>query len=313
MIFIERELVECVLNTENSLYLARCAFVLTSQNQVVQPLRSIVSSGKGSIMGVMPAYIKEGDYEGFGLKTAKVDFRRGKQKTSHEGCILLYDSPTEGEITAVDAASVTELRTAAASAVATDILASPDSTTLAILGTGIQAREHAKIIVKIRPIEKITIWGRNEQKARAFLHWCKENLKLPVSLACTPKEAMVGADIVCTVTAAQHPFIDVTDLPNKCHINAVGASTLDFQEFFPNIYPTLDLYVDSREAVLGASSSLVEARKKKIIDSRFSMTEIGELLLSDSSIRTKNSRTMFKSIGLAAQDLVFARFIASNL
>lgn len=308
---IERNVIENSLTTEISLLLAKNAFILMSGDKIIQPLRNIITSETGSLMGTMPGYIKEGEYKGFGLKTAKVDFEHGDQQTSHEGCILLYDSPSVGEIAIVDAASITEIRTAAASAVATDILAEANSTTLAILGTGVQARIHAKMISKIRPIQKISIWGRNEQNAQEFANWCEKELELSTNVVKTYKEAVIDANIICTVTASKYPFIKSSELPERCHINAVGASTLGFQEFFSDIYSEVDLYVDSMKAVMSSSSSFIEYKEKNLIDSNYSMTEIGELLISKIKPNRRYPKTMFKSIGLAVQDLVFAKYVAS--
>jgi len=313
MQFISRKQVEQVLSPAACLQLSRDAFALLSQGKVKQTLRSVIASEQGSLMGTMPACIEEGPYAGFGLKTVKVDFSRHVQPTSHEGYILLYDASEKGNLVVVDAASVTELRTAAASALATDILAPPGASRLAILGTGIQARKHAQMMMEIRPLQHISVWGRSEARASVFAEWCQQQLGLPATVAMTPAQAVAEADIICTVTAAKVPFLHCKDLPAQCHINAVGASAPGFQEIDSDIYAAVALYVDAREAVWHASTCLLEAKQQGLIPQEYWGTEIGERLTSHvqpTSLRPQ--RTLFKSVGLAVQDLVFARAVVAQ-
>lgn len=314
MHFIDRSVVEKILTPKLCLKLSQSAFSLISQGKVKQTLRSVIASDNGCLMGTMPAYITEGPYEGFGLKTVKVDFSKYKNRTSHEGYILLYDAPSKGEMALVDAASITELRTAAASALATDILAPPDSDHLAILGTGTQAKKHVQMMMEIRPIQHVSIWGRNKTNVEAFASWCRTQCNLPFTIAKTPAEAVSSADIVCTVTASKEAFLLADDLPKYCHINAIGASALGFQELAPDIYATTQLYVDSKEAVWNSSTCLIQAKLNGFLDPNNMGTEIGELLVSVKKPEIiKKRRTLFKSVGLAVQDLVFAREIINRI
>ncbi|ADP12945.1 ornithine cyclodeaminase-like protein [Erwinia sp. Ejp617] len=312
MQFIGRKLVEQALSPAKSLQLSRDAFALMSQGKVRQTLRSVIASDDGSLMGTMPACITEGPYAGFGLKTVKVDFSHAHRRTSHEGCILLYDASEEGDMVLVDAASVTELRTAAASALATDILAPRDASRLAILGTGVQARKHFLMLRAVRPIVHLTIWGRSEAGASAFANWCRQQSGLPVTIASTPAQAVSDADIICTVTASKEAFLHATDLPDRCHINAVGASAPGFQEISPEVYTAVELYVDSREAVWSASTCMMQAREQGFLPQRNVGIEPGEWLMTDTHTAPRPERTLFKSVGLAVQDLVFAREIVNH-
>lgn len=313
MQIIGRKLVEHVLSPARCLQLSRDAFALVSRGKVKQTLRSVIASDQGCLMGTMPAYIEEGPYTGFGLKTVKVDFSHNGQRTSHEGCILLFDATNKGDMALVDAASVTELRTAAASALATDILAPQNACRLAILGTGVQARKHARMMMEVRPLRHISIWGRSETGASAFATWCRQQLNLSVTVAMTPAQAISGADIICTVTASKEPFLHCNDLPAHCHINAVGASAPGFQEIRPEVYAVVELYVDSREAVWNSSTCMQLAKQQGFLPQDNMGTEIGELLTSDKrQTILKPQRTLFKSVGLAAQDLVFARAVIAQ-
>ncbi|MEI7254068.1 ornithine cyclodeaminase family protein [Dickeya dadantii] len=311
MQFFDRPAVEHSLPLLLCLQLSRIAFELQSHRHVEQPLRSIVSSTDGRLMGTMPACIRSGEYAGFGLKSVLVNFDKAAGSRSHEGCILLYDAPTAGEMAIVDAGAVTELRTAAASAWATHLLAPADAKRLAILGTGVQARRHLQAMLAVRPIEEVIIWGRGAENTARFASWCREHITQPVGIADSPARAVEGADIICTVTASREPFLTSRDLPEYCHINAVGASALGFQELAAEIYADVELYLDSREAVSAASQCLIEARQQRIIDSGVIGTEIGELG-DDFRRHDGMGRTLFKSVGLAVQDLVFAREVVQR-
>ncbi|MEN4910208.1 ornithine cyclodeaminase family protein [Erwinia amylovora] len=312
MQFIGRKLVEQALSPAKSLQLSRDAFALLGQGKVRQTLRSVIASDDGSLMGTMPACITGGRYAGFGLKTVKVDFSHSTRRTSHEGCILLYDASDEGDMVLVDAASVTELRTAAASALATDVLAASNASRLAILGTGVQARKHFLMMLAVRPIAHLTLWGRSEASASAFACWCRQQSGLPVTIASTPAQAVSDADIICTLTASKEAFLHAADLPARCHINAIGASAPGFQEISPEVYSAVELYVDSREAVWSASTCMLQAREQGFLPQHNVGIEPAEWLKTDRHSPPRSERTLFKSVGLAVQDLVFAREIVNQ-
>ena len=310
MRYFDRKIVEQSLSPALCLQLSCEAFALVSQGNVEQPLRSIIASADGRMMGTMPALIKAGSYAGFGLKTVKVDFSHADQRPSHEGSILLYDALPDGGMAAVDAGAVTEMRTAAASALATQLLSPPHASHLAILGSGVQAKKHVQMLLAVRPVDQITVWGRSG--AADFAAWCRDYSRLPVNVAATPAEAVREAEIICTVTAAKDAFLYQRDLPAKCHINAVGASAKGFQELAADVYSNVQLYVDSREAVWNASTCLIQAREKGLIDWENQGTEIGELAQSVSAASPSPEKsTLFKSVGIAVQDLVFARAIVN--
>lgn len=310
MRYFDREYVEQSLSPARCLQLSREAFALVSQGKVEQSLRTIISDDDGRLMGTMPACIKEGAWAGFGLKTVKVDFSHQDRRASHEGTVLLYDAFPDGGMAAVDAGAVTELRTAAASALATELLSPPEAGRLAILGCGVQARKHLQMLLTVRPIAHITVWGRNATRVAHFAAWCREYAQLPVTVASTPAQAVRDAEIVCTVTAAKEAFLQLRDLPPRCHINAVGASAQGFQELSPDIYSAVELYVDSRDAVWNASTCLIQAREQGMMGRDCWGTEIGEL---DGHARpASRGSTLFKSVGIAAQDLVFARAVVNT-
>jgi ornithine cyclodeaminase len=169
------------------------------------------------------------------------------------------------------------------------------------------------MMMAVRPIRHIVIWGRSETATSSFASWCRQQLKLPVTVASTPAQAITDADIICTVTASKEAFLHSSDLPTRCHINAVGASAPGFQEISPEVYADLELYVDSREAAWGASTCLQQAKQRGFLSQDNMGTELGELITSNRLLAApKSQRTLFKSVGLAVQDLVFARAIVAQ-
>ncbi|WP_073602027.1 ornithine cyclodeaminase family protein [Vibrio aerogenes] len=302
MRYFDRRHVESCLDISLCLNLSQKAFELQSQGLVQQPDRTIIASGDGRLMGTMPAYISEGNYAGFGLKAILADFSVSEP---HEGCILLYD---RRGMMAVDASSVTEIRTASASAWATHLLAPAGATRLAILGTGIQAKKHLQMMKAVRPIRSVTVWGWREASAQRFADWAQTETGIDVRIVQTPAEAVADADIICTVTASREPLLSAADLPERCHINAVGASAMGFQELDADVYRVCDYFLDSRNASAAASQCLQQARAKGYLSPEDPGREIGELH-PEQPLQLTGQRTLFKSIGLAVQDLVFAREI----
>ncbi|MDW6094691.1 ornithine cyclodeaminase family protein [Vibrio rhizosphaerae] len=308
MHYFNREHVEQTIAIPLAIELSQIAFALQSQGKVTQSVRSIIPAPDGRLMGTMPAYISESKYAGFGLKSVLVDFNPHHGSSSHEGCILLFDEQANGHMVAVDAGAITELRTAAASAWATHLLAPQHATKLAILGSGLQARQHLLTMLAVRPIQQVTIWGRNQTSVDQFTTWCAGHPTLnnvEIKIAETPAKAVSDADIICTVTAARAPLLQLCDLPQNCHINAIGASAIGFQELDPAIYGAVEHYVDSRESCWNASQCLQQAKEKGYISANHVSQEIGEL--GAHRLEKRPERTLFKSVGLAVQDLVFAR------
>ncbi|MBS9436919.1 ornithine cyclodeaminase family protein [Photorhabdus noenieputensis] len=311
MLYVDKETVARYLTMELSLKLSEIAFKLQSERKVEQPLRNIVK-GEDGLMGTMPIYIKEGPYKGFGLKSVVVRFQSNSDKPSHIGSVLVYDEPGVSGIAAVDAGAITEIRTAAASAYATHLLAAKDASRLAILGTGLQAKAHLQAMLYVRPIKEVTLWGRNAERCREFASWCDKTLNLPISIKASPAEAVLNSDIICTTTASRAPILNRKELPVKCHVNAIGASALGFQELSEDMYSNTTLFTDSNESVLAASQSVIKAREKGIINGSDIGIEIGTVSQSHSNLCDQGV-TIFQSVGLAVQDMVFSREVIRQL
>lgn len=306
MLHVHGDSVRKLLDFELGLRLSEEAFRLHSSNQVEQPLRTIVRGNDGELMGVMPAYIKSGPYQGFGLKSVVVRLGAETRGPSHMGSVLIYDEAGTAPVVAVDAGAITEIRTAAASAYATSILAAPDAGRLAILGTGLQARAHLLAMQAVRPIKQVSIWGRTEAARQDFAAWSKRFCAIPISTHATVAEAVRESDVICTTTAARSPILTRADLPACCHINAIGSSALGFQELHEDIYEQSTLFTDCNRSVLASSECVIKAVQKGLLPTQEVGTEIGTLHARRTLI-DEPGVSIFKSVGLAVQDLVFSR------
>ncbi|RMO89994.1 Ornithine cyclodeaminase [Pseudomonas syringae pv. philadelphi] len=308
MLYLDGNTVKSILNFKRGLELSEEAFRLHASGQVEQPLRTVIKGAENALMGVMPAYVKSGPYQGFGLKSVVVRLGEAACGPSHMGSILIYDEAGTSPVVAVDAGAVTEIRTAAASAHATRLLASPDASRLAILGTGLQARAHLQAMQAVRPIRHVSVWGRSKEACQKFAAWSELHCDLPVSICKTVAEAVRDTDIICTTTAARSPILFRADLPSRCHINAIGSSAPGFQELHEDMYQDSTLFTDCNRSVLAASECVIKAVQAGLLAQENAGTEVGTLS-RDTRLQKNPGVTIFKSVGLAVQDLVFAREI----
>ncbi len=222
MRFIDREEVSRRLTYEVCIPIVRDAMIAFSRGETKQLLRSIIPLSEGRFFGVMPGAM--GAHAPFGAKLISVfheNFARGIQ--SHQGLIILFDPETGAPVCVVHAGEVTAIRTAAASAVATDVLARKDARRLAILGYGEQAATHARAMQKIRALESIVVWGRSSDRAHAFAKRMQAELSVPIATAEAVQEAVANADIICTVTAAAEPILKGEWVRPGTHLNLVGS------------------------------------------------------------------------------------------
>lgn len=311
MVYIDSDIVHEQLTMPAAINLAKEAFKIKANGHLIQPVRNIVNGGDFGLMGTMPVFISEGIYKGFGVKSVTVKFDQlNGAKPSHNGAVLIY-SDDGTEFSVVDATAITEIRTAAASALATDILAKSDAKSLAILGTGMQARAHLKAMCEIRPIQNVHVWGRDIAKAEHFSRWGEQALGVDV-VPCKTIEKTVGeADIICTTTAARESILFDHYIKDDVHINAIGASALGFRELDSLLFKRADLYTDCNESVLASSQAIIDAVECGYLSAPNIGTEIGDMIGVDWT-RSDNHITIFKSVGLAVQDIVVAKSLLAQ-
>jgi len=277
----------------------------------ILPLRQIVRMPDGrNAFGLMPAALN--DPASLGAKIITVF--PGNDATpydSHQGAVLLFDLEFGRLIAILDASTITGLRTAAVTAVATRALSRPDSRVLALLGAGVQAETHLESISLVRPIDEVRVWSRGGDRARRFAEKFSGKGKRVVACA-TAREAVDGADIACTLTSSREPVLLGEWVAAGTHVNAVGASLATSRELDSAAVVKARLYVDRRESTLNEGGDFLVPKREGLIGDDHIVGEIGDLLLDPPRLQGRRSRdeiTLFKSLGLAIEDVAAARRI----
>ncbi len=306
MRFIDREEVAKRLTYETCIPIVRNAMIAFSRGETKQLLRSIIPLSDGRLFGVMPGAM--GAHETFGAKLISVfpdNFARGIQ--SHQGLVILFDPKSGAPVCVVHAGEVTAIRTAAASAVASDALARKDACRLALLGYGEQAATHARAISKVRDLQSIVVWGRSHERARIFAARMQAELALPVATADVVEKAVAEADIVCTVTSAAEPILQGKWVRPGTHLNLVGSSHAGPVEVDSDLVVRSRFIVDSREGVLNQGSEFLRAKAAGLVGDEHIVAEIGQVLAGEiEGRRSAEEITVYKSLGHVVQDLASA-------
>jgi ornithine cyclodeaminase/alanine dehydrogenase-like protein (mu-crystallin family) len=306
MRFIDREEVARRLTYEVCIPIVRDAMVAFSRGETKQLLRSVISLSEGRLFGVMPGAM--GANAPFGAKLISVfqdNFAQGRP--SHQGFVILFDPESGAPVCVVDAGEITAIRTAAASAVATEVLARKDARRLAILGYGEQAVTHARAIGHVRRLESIVVWGRSSGRAGAFAERMQEEIGIPVSSAGSVEEAVGGADVICTVTAAAEPILQGAWVRPGTHVNVVGSGFAGPAEVDNDLVVRSRFIADSREGVLKQGAEFLRAKAAGLVADDHIVAEIGQVLAGDvEGRRSAEEITVYKSLGHVVQDLASA-------
>jgi ornithine cyclodeaminase len=213
----------------------------------------------------------------------------------------------------MDASSITAIRTAAVSGVATRVLARAGAGGLALLGTGVQALTHLEAMSLARPLRRVRAWSRDPEHVRAFAQRAARALGIRVEAAGSAREAVEGADLVCTVTSSREPVLRGEWLAAGAHVNAVGASLPSARELDTAAVVRARLFVDRRESALSEAGDFLIPRREGAVDEGHIRGELGELLLGRGRGRESDADvTIFKSLGLAVEDVAAARLIHEN-
>lgn len=298
------------LSYEAAIGAVREAMIALSDGRVRQLLRSFIPVAEGRTFAIMPAAMS--DREVFGAKLVSV-FRKPDGSKAHEGVVLLFDPQSGGPVCLADAGEITAIRTAAASAVATDALARADARVLTILGAGRQAAAHAVAIAKVRDLRQIRLWARSAEQATKLAGELTAQLGIDVR-GLSLDEALAGADIVCTVTAASDPILSAAQAPAGAHINVVGSSGPGQAEIAADLVAAGRFVVDHREHVLVHGGEFLRAKAAGLVGDDHIAAEIGEVLAGAKPGRTSDSEiTLYKSLGHAAQDLAAAAWLYQHV
>lgn len=302
--------VESILSMQDCIRIMSDAFKALDSGKSRQPLRSLMRlpTQKG-LLGMMPGYTGENNI--FGIKSISVfpeNFR--KCISSHQGVILLYEGDNGRLIAVLDAEVITAVRTAAVSALATDILARKDAGILAILGAGVQGRQHLKSISLVRNISKVFVWDIVEESTKAYVESESKNTDTEVIGVNSAEDAAAAADIICTVTPSKNPILMLDWVKPGTHINAVGACTPNAQELESILVARSRLYTDCRESLFNEPGDFLNPKSEGLITEGHVLAELGELLAGKAKGREADEDiTLFKSLGLAIEDLAAGYFV----
>ena len=303
---IERAEVARRLTYEICIPIVRQAMIAFSRGETRQHLRSIIPLGQGHAFGIMPGAM--GENAEFGAKLISVypeNFANGRQ--SHQGVVVLFEPDTGAPVCVVHAGEITAIRTAAASAVATDALARKDASRLAILGYGEQAATHARALLKVRDIEAVRVWGRSWERSETFCRRMSAELGISFGSAANVEDLVSDADIICTVTGASEPILKGAWVRPGTHLNLVGSGVAGPVEVDSELVVRARFIADSREGVLRQGAEFLQAKQAGLIDDAHIVAEIGQVLAGEIVGRRSDADiTVYKSLGHVVQDLASA-------
>lgn len=306
MIYLGRDAVTRLLDVNGAIDAVRRGFEAVADGRVSSPPRTVIPVPDLGFFGSMPVFAA-----GFG-SAAKVmtiyPDNHGAGLPSHQGHILLFAEADGRPLALIEAGSVTEMRTGAASGLATDLLANPGPADLCLLGSGVQARSHLLAIRAVRPLSRARVWSRTAAHAEAFVQWAGETAGVDVDPCASPGDALEGATVVCTVTASRDPVVGSDAIADGCHVNAVGSFTPTARELDGATVARSRLYVDSKASAERESGDVLLAREEGAIGEDHIVGELHELVTGAVEGRRSTSEvTVFKSLGLAIEDLATAK------
>ena len=296
---IDEHDVRRLLPMEACIDVMAAALAALARGEVHNPLRFVVRPpGEPSLMGLMPAH-RGGESPLYALKAVAIfpgNSARGLD--SHQGFVALFDGET-GETKAIlNAGAITAVRTAAVSGVATRLLARKNASTLAILGAGIQARSHLEAMRAVHHFDRVVSWSRTPGRMPGLEE------------AGSAEEAVRDADVVVTATSSAEPIIERGWLKPGAHVNAVGSSIPTARELDTETMRDAALFVDRRESTVNEAGDFLFPQAEGAIGPEHIRAEIGEILVGAAEGRRSDDElTVFKSLGLAVQDLAAAEYV----
>ena len=319
MLILNRHDVTQLLSMPTCIGLMEKALASLSRGEVILPLRPVIRiPDSPNAFAVMPTYSSD-----LGASAAKLisvyPGNHGTALESHQGMVALFDGTNGRPLAIMDAFSITAIRTAAVSGVATKLLARRAATTVAILGAGAQGRSHIDAMLAARPFERVVVWSRTTAHAAALVTEAEGRYGPgPVGRAHQAQFVVVEdidaavreADVVCTVTAAREPILRGGWLRPGTHVNAVGSSIPNARELDTETVRRARVFVDRRESAANEAGDLIIPMKEGAIGADHIVAELGELLLGTARGRENDEQiTLFKSLGLAVEDLACAVYL----
>jgi len=313
-LFIDKEKIASLLPMEECIEVMEKMFRSLAAGECLQPLRNIMRLPDGSgVLGMMPGHAAKLGV--MGIKVISV-FHANKEAgfPSHQGIVMLFDAKNGQPLMLFDALEITAIRTAAASAVATKLLARDNSSTLAIIGSGEQAKRHIEAMLLVRNIKQVNLWSRNENNAKHLANELSAEYNIPVHIKKNVQQAVEHADIICTVTASKEPVVMGDWIAAGTHINAVGSSIAAARELDTATIVRSRLFTDRYESLFNEAGDFLIPKKEGAITDDHVKAEIGEVLSGTKKGRENNEEiTVFKSLGIATEDIFSAYHIYEKI
>lgn len=307
--------VETLLSPRECIELMAAALADHARGDVHLPLRTVVAlPASGGVMALMPA-ARTGATPGLGLKAVCVfPGNPARRLDAHQGVVTLFEPDSGVPLAIMSASALTAIRTAAVSALATRVLAREDAAVLAVLGAGVQARAHVHAIAMVRPLAAVRVFAPTAAHAERLAGELRGALGGTTVVAAASAEVAVrGADVVVTATNGRTPVLCREWLAPGAHVNAIGASQPSSRELDTATVAAAALFVDSRESALHEAGELQLAlREGAIAGPEHIQAELGEVLLGRHPGRSGSDQlTLFRSLGLAIEDLAAAQHVAA--
>ncbi len=312
ILHVTEDQVRQIISVATSIRLAREAYHRLARDKVVSPERVWLSTSEGTSIFCMPAYMQ--GRETVAVKIARLNPGNVERSLpSVMATIYVYDSSTGRELARIEAETLTALRTAASSAVATDMLAGEDVRTLGVFGAGKQAEAHIPAIRQVRDVSRVIVYARTRERCISFARKMSETHRVPVRPASSPEEVVESADILVLATNSSVPLFNGESVRPGTHVNAVGAALPNAREMDTRLVKRAVLVVDSRAQAVSSYGDIVIPLGEGAI-SESDLTELGELLVNPKLLpRRKEDITVFKSGGIAVLDAVVADELVSSL
>ncbi|MEM9149144.1 MAG: ornithine cyclodeaminase family protein [Cyanobacteria bacterium P01_F01_bin.3] len=315
MLFLNRNEVEALLDLDQLIEAMSPAMVALSKGALSMPPRiaAMVSEHSG-LLGVMPVYAKHTKI----LSTKLVSVFPNNATTNlpvHQALVVVFDSSTGTPLAVMDGTFITAMRTAAASALATQLLARPDADVLTIIGAGVQGRAHARLIPRVRTVREVRIIEPNNQRAKQLAQAVSTEFGIPVESGLSCQDAMKGCGIVCIATSSKEPVVMGKWLKPGVHLNSVGLNPHG-RELDAETIMKSRLVVESRQAALadgpGGANDLTWPIRDGLITADHIHADVGEIILGTrEGRRSREQITLYKSVGVGVQDAVAAQLVLS--
>jgi ornithine cyclodeaminase/alanine dehydrogenase-like protein (mu-crystallin family) len=312
LLLAEPDVARC-LAMRDLIPLMRDTLAAFSRGECIQPVRAnLAIKDYQGFYGVMPAYVPGAGGGALGIKSVTFYPENRPPLHTHLATILLLDARTGGLAAIMDGRLITEMRTAAVSAVSVDLLARKDATRLAILGSGVQARSHLEAMSLVRPLSEVRVWSRTREHAEKFGRDMSSKSPCAIEVKPSAREAVEGAEIVVTATSATEPITEARWFSPGSHLCVVGSSNPRVREVDTETVARSRVFVDSRAGAAREAGDLVIP----VAEGRWSLDriggELGEVANGAPGRRSDDEITLFKSLGMAVEDVATARLVLAG-